>query len=416
MFSVVEGCLAPTVVPSRDKKLLEVQMRIRKCVYVYYYFDHPEVGFGNVRLQTWAPYTVNICLNGRHWLEKGLIANGVGYQKKDNCFVWLSDIAKAQELMDAQLKTHWPDLLDGLTLKMCPVLPELCSPFRIQYYWSADETEFATDVMFRSKARLDTLFPKLVKHGLITSDSNAILRYRGKRTPSSSRGTMPEEIKSDCRKRHEGVRLKHWINGDSIKMYNKQATILRVETTINNTRNFKSFRPANDDNSKPCTWQKMRKGVNDLQRRCEISRQSNERYLDALGALEVDKTLHEVAQDVCNRTSRNGRAIRGLNPWNKDDYRLLTFLAKGEFAVNGFRNKQLRLWIEPHAQSLSRDECKKLTAKATRLIGMLRAHGLIRKVPKENRYLLTKKGQIFVYRPRFFGHKFAHDSFAFFEA
>lgn len=63
--------------------------------------------------------------------------------------------------------------------------------------------------------------------------------------------------------------------------------------------------------------------------------------------------------------------------------------------MNGFRNKQLRHWTEPYAQSLSQEQCKKLTFKATRLIGMLRAHGLIRKVRKENRYLLTKKGQTF---------------------
>ena len=393
MFSVVEGCVAPTVMPNRESKRLEIQMRLRKCVFIYYYFDHPQVGFGNVRLQTWAPYTVNICLNGRHWLEKQLVANGMGYQKNDNCFVWLENIGAAQALMDEQLKTHWPELLNSLVLKMCPVLPELFTPFHIQYYWSADETEFATDVMFRSKARLDALFAKLVKYGMIVSDSNAVLRYFGKRAQGSSQGMVPREIKSDCRRRYEGMRIKHWVNGDSIKMYNKQAVVLRVETTINHPRNFKAFRPANDDTSKPCTWQKMRKGVNDLHRRCEVSRQSNERYLDAMGALEVDKTLQEVAKDVCNRTSRNGRSVRGLNPWNRIDNQLLKFLAKGEWAVNGFRNRHLCQWIEPQANTLCAEDRKRLAAKATRLIGMLRAHGLIRKVPKENRYVLTKKGQ-----------------------
>jgi hypothetical protein len=394
MLSVVETCLAPTVVPNRASKHLEVQMRPRRCLFIYYYFDHPQVGFGHVRLQTWAPYGATICLNGRHWLEKLLLANGVDHLKVGNCFPWVADVAAAQKLMDAQLQTNWPELLDGLVLKMCPVLPGLCMPFEIRYYWSAEETEFATDVMFRSKAVLDALFPKLVLYGMRVSDCRAVLRYFAKRSADSSCGCVPDQIMSDCRRRHEGVRIKHWVNGDSVKMYNKEGVVLRVETTINNARNFKAFRSANDDPSKPCTWQKMRKGVSDLHRRCEVSRNSNARYLDAMGTLQVEKTLHEVAAGVCNRTSVKGRTVRGLNPWNALDFKLLTFLAKGEWAVNGFRNKTLCRWLESKADTLPAEERKRLSAKATRLMGMLRAHGLIRKMARENRYVLTQKGQL----------------------
>lgn len=393
MLSVVETCVSPTVAPNRGSRQLEVRMRPRKCVFIYHYFDHPQVGFGHVRLQTWAPYTAHICLNGRHWLEKQLLAAGVGHLKTGNCFPWIADVAAAQRLMDAQLETNWPALLDSLALGMCPALPDLCAPLKVQRYWSADQTEFATDVMFRSAAALGALFPKLVLYGTRVSDCRAVLRYFGRRPCVSSLGSVPDQVQSDCRRRHEGVRIKHWVNGDSIKMYDKDGCVLRVETTINNPRNFKAFRPANDDPAKPPTWQKMRKGVSDLHRRCEVSRGCNARYLDAMGAMQADKTLREVAGDACNRTHRKGRAVRGINPWNTLDFKLLTFMAKGEWAINGFRNKNLCKWIEPKAECMGVDERKRLAAKATRLIGMLRAHGLIRKVPKENRYVLTQKGQ-----------------------
>jgi hypothetical protein len=394
LLSTVELCVAPTVCPNRETKQLEVRMLPRKCVFLYYYFDHPEVGFGHVRLQTWAPYTVNLCLNGRHWLEKQLRAHQVDYVKAGNCFPWIANVALAQELMDAQLKTNWPALLNGLVFNLCPILPTLCAPFELRYYWSADETEFATDVMFRSKADLDALFPALVLHGMRVSDCKAVLRYFGRRSEVASLGRAPNQVQTDCRRRHEGVRIKHWVNGDSIKAYNK-GSVLRTETTINNARNFKAFRAANDDETKPCTWQKMRKGVADLHRRCEVSQKANERYLDALSVAQLNETLHAVAQDACNRTSRNGRPVRGLNPWNEQDFALLTFLAKGEWALNGFRNKNLCQWLEPSAQTLSVPERRRLSARVTRLIGLLRAHSLIRKVPKENRYVLTKTGQTF---------------------
>lgn len=394
MFSVLELCVAPTVVPNRETRQLDLVMRSRKCIFIYHYFDHPDVGFGHVRLQTWAPYTVTICLNGRHWLEKQLQAHGIAYRKAGNCFPWIADVARAQELMDAQLKTRWPELLNGLVLNLCPGLFTLCAPFEIRYYWSADETEFATDVMFRSQADLDAIFPSLVLHAMRVSDCKAVLRYFGRRAESSSLGRVPNQVETDCRRRHEGVRVKHWVNGDSVKMYNRPGA-LRTETTINNARNFKAFRSANDDESKPASWQKMRKGVNDLHRRCEVSRKSNERYLDALSVVQVNKTLREVAKETCNRTSRNGRSVRGLNPWNNQDFALLTFLAKGDWALNGFRNKMLCMHLNPHFDKLSPQDRKKLSGKASRLIALLRAHGLIRKIPKENRYMLTETGQTF---------------------
>jgi hypothetical protein len=395
MFSVVESCIAPTVCPNKATKQLDVVMRSRKCVFIYYYFDHPLVGFGNVRLQTWAPYTVHICLNGRHWLEKQLIAHNIDYLKADNCFPWISDVEKAQALMDEQLKTDWPALLNGLVTKMCPSLFSLCDPYTLKYYWSADETEFATDVMFRSKQELDALFPTLLQHAMRIADCQAVLRFFGKAGETTRRGKVPAQIQSDCRKRYEGIRIKHWVKKNSLKMYNKADTILRGETTTNDTRDFKAFRPANDDETKPAKWQKMRKGVSDLHRRCEVSAKSNERYLDAMCMAQVEKTLHETARDACNRTKRNGRPIRAMNPWNEQDFKLLTFLAKGEWALNGFRNKNLCAWFTPQYDKLPPEERKKLSAKSSRLLAMLRAHGLIRKVSKEHRYLLTEKGQMF---------------------
>lgn len=329
MLSTLEMCVAPTVGPNRKTKQLELHMLPRKCIFIYHYFDHPQVGFGHVRLQTWAPYTVTICLNGRHWLEKQLLARKVAYYKAGNCFPWIGNIALAQELLDAQLSTNWPAFLNGLALNMCPDLMKLIASFQPRYYWSADETEFATDVMFRSKTDLDVLFPRLLSHGMRISDCHAVLRYFGRRSVDSSLGTAPNQVQSDCRRRHEGLRIKHFVNGDSIKMYNKEGTVLRVETTINNARNFKAFRPANDDESKPSTWQKMRKGVNDLHRRCEVSEKANERYLNAISAVEVNKTLHQVAHDACNRKFRKGRSVRGINPWNEQDFPALNLPGQG---------------------------------------------------------------------------------------
>jgi hypothetical protein len=200
---------------------------------------------------------------------------------------------------------------------------------------------------------------------------------------------------SDCRKFHEGFRVKHWLNRNSVKMYNKSGSILRIETTINHTRDFKVFRSPADDAARPASWQPMRKGVSDLHRRCELSDQCNERYGEAMAAAQVQEKLKEVVTPACNRIRKDGKSYRGLNPWQQQDYQLLRFLAQGHQALNGFRNKDLRRWLYPPSDEADPKTRRREAGRTTRCIKLLRAHGLVRKVAKENRYTLTAQGQKF---------------------
>ncbi len=63
-------------------------------------------------------------------------------------------------------------------------------------------------------------------------------------------GIAPDEVVSDYRRRYEGIRVKHSVKYNSVKMYNKRGSLLRIETKINNTRDFKDFRSPNDDEGK----------------------------------------------------------------------------------------------------------------------------------------------------------------------
>ena len=391
LLSVVEPCIAPTVKGNKTLKTLVLEMRQRKCVWLYYYFNDPTFGFGHVRLQSWLPFNVFIWLNGRHWLERQLQSHGIKYVKDGNCFPWIKDIHAAQELMNQQLQANWSEMLNTLTFQMCPDLQNtlLIPP---DYYWSADATEWATDIMFKSRQALDVIYPTLIYHAMKTSDSSAVMRYLGKR---NIKGRGPKEVLTDYRRRYEGIRVKHWKNDNSVKLYNKSGSILRIETTINGTRDFKVLRHPNDDKQRPLSWQKMRKGVSDLHRRCEISQQCNERYADALSSAQIEQTLKEVLSPACNKIKKRGKRYRGLNPWQAEDYQLLTFLAKGEHAISGFRNKDLRHWLYPKAKHADKQQQRRYAGRTTRRIKLLRVHGLVRKVAKENRYVLTSKGQQF---------------------
>jgi len=353
-FSVLETCYAPRIKGNKAKKQLELKIVPSKCIHLYHYFNHPEYGFGHVRLQAWAPYNIFICLNGRHWLERQLLKRRIAYIKDGNCFPWIEDVSMAQKIVDKQLETNWAMMLNGLVKKMCPRLARIL-PLRPDYYWSADETEWATDIMFRSVTELDKLYPDLIYYAMKTSDSSSVMKYFGRRCLSRSgqiKGRAPREVMSDFRKFYEGVRVKHWLNYNSIKIYNKSGSILRIETT-------------------------MRKGVSDLHRRCEVSGKCNERYADSLAMAQVQEKLKEVVSPACNKVKKKGKSYRGLNPWQKEDYQLLTFLAKGENALSGFRNKDLRDWLYPESKNISKQEQKRYSGRTTRRIKLLRVHGLV---------------------------------------
>jgi hypothetical protein len=396
MFSAVEPCWSPLVKGNRQEQRLELEMGERKCVHVYHYFDDPQVGFGHVRLQTWLPFTVQICLNGRHWLEKQLQGEGIAYVKDGNCFPYIADLEAAQRLLDEQLRTAWPALLDRLLTATCPVMGEVLAPLEPAYYWSADETKYATDLIFRDGAELARLYPRLIRHAITVSDTPTVMRFLGKRNVTASgqiKGRLPDEVCSDWRRRAEGVRIKHWVDRNSVKAYDKSGTILRIETTINNTRPYKVWRRPEDDPNRAPSWQKLRKGVADLHRRSEVSDQCNQRYEAMLASAEIDQTVKDAVADSCRRLVRDGRPYRGLNLWRDDDFRLLSFLAQGEWAIRGFRNRDLRDYLGGSKAPADPAAARRQSARATRLIRLLRAHGLIRKVSGEHRYLLTDQGR-----------------------
>ena len=73
---------------------------------------HPQFGFCHVRLQTWVPLRVQVYLNGREWLGRQMQAEDIGFVKRENSFVWIAQMARAQELANAQLDQTWEQVLE----------------------------------------------------------------------------------------------------------------------------------------------------------------------------------------------------------------------------------------------------------------------------------------------------------------
>jgi hypothetical protein len=395
VLTAVEPCWSFEIVRDRAGKRIEAEPRYRKCLHLYHYQIHPRFGLMSARIQTWFPFRIQICVNGREWLARSMDAAGLHYVQRDNCFTWLEHPERAQQLMDRQVRSDWPVLLNDIARSLNPLHATMFAAFPMQYYWSTYQSEWATDVMFGKAATLAHLYPRLVQHGLTTFLSPDVMRFLGRKAPPY--GNLPPrleaEVVSDVKRRPEGVRIKHRVGENSVKMYDKQGSVLRVETTINDVDDFKTFRaPENKPNAAP-SWQRMRKGVADLHRRAEVSQAANDRYLEALASVEDTTSLGELAARLCRPARHNGRRVRALNPHAPADAALLTAISRGEFTLNGFRNRDLRTLLFSKVPA-SKSERQRQAAAVSRKLLLLRAHHLIRKVPRTHRYLLTKAGRI----------------------
>jgi hypothetical protein len=393
IWSVVEPCLTYFVRRDRAQKKLVLRLEPGKCLHYYFYFLHEQLGLLHLRLQTWFPFALHLCLNGRLWLARQLDQHHIGYVQRENCFTWLADTARAQALAHAQLQNHWPTLLQPLVEQCHPHAAELCRPLALSYYWSVSESEYATDVMFRSPAALARLYPALVHQGIQHFGSTDVLRFLGHKVQANGQvhGNHQGEILSSLKHRPEGLRLKHQANGNSIKLYDKHGSVLRVETTLNRPHQFRVYRASERDPEQKKRWLVLRKGVGDLQRRAEICQASNGRYLEALASVRAGQTAGEVARSVCRPVRKAGRSYRALNPWSEPDAALLALLSRGEWTVSGFRNRDLRAALYPNRADLL--EHRRQAGRLTRALARLRAHGIIKKITGTYRYHLTTQGR-----------------------
>ena len=342
----------------------------------------------HVRLQTWLPMTIQVCLNGREYLARQMDKAGIGYEQRDNCFTQIEDLPRAQKLLDRLTTRKWERVLKQFAARVNPWFQGKNALDERGYYWTVMQGEFATDIMFRDAAALKALYPALVDHAMKQFSCEDTLRFLGRRIqPTRYNG----EVRTTLKHRPEGVRIKHWVEENSIKMYDKQGSVLRIETTINNARRFKVRRPTTRNGEACLGWVPLRKGVADMTRRVEISRAANERYLEALSVVGDPAPTSEVLDPVSRRITRQGRPYRGLRPVSAEECRLFGILLRGEHALQGIRNADVRKHLYPHDEK-NADRRRRASGRVTRYFRLLRAHGLIRKVPTTRYYRVTIKG------------------------
>jgi hypothetical protein len=386
VLQVMETCRTVKLRQGQGRPRLAFACRPQRVL--YYYFMDPQYGLMYVRLQTWFPFTLQVYVNGHDWLARQLQRRGVGFAQQDNAFTQLDQPDVAQRLADRFPKLCWVKTLNRWARQVNPLLGQSWLG-KADYYWVIDQAEYSTDVLFRSRARLAELYPRLLDHALLHFSAQDILQFLGRRLHTRFDG----EVLTDCKKdRLPGARIKHRMKNNWLKMYDKYGQILRIETVINQPREFKVRRCRLRQGRRQMCWCPMNKGVANFYHYHAVARAANARYLNALAAVDVPSTTAKQVDRVSRPAWFHQRRRRSLNLLHPEEQRLFRAVLRGEGRLRGFRNQELVQELFGPGR-VSAEEKRRRSLRVCRHLQLLRAHGLIAKVPHSHRYQVTARGE-----------------------
>ena len=250
-----------------------------------------------------------------------------------------------------------------------------------------DQAELATDLIFTSREAQAGLYPRLLEHAGVNFSARDILGFLGRRFHPRFDG----EVLTSCRKgRWPGARVKHRMKNNWLKMYDKFGLMLRIETVINDPREFRVRRLRTCAGHPRMVWCPMNKGVINHHRYREVSLVANQRYLDAQSTIEDPAPAYSQLKELTEPAIVSGRSHAGFNPANSADVRLFQAVLDGEHLLRGFRNADIREAF--YVPSKEVGEQHRQTHAVGRMLKRLHVRGLIVKVPRSHRWHVSQKG------------------------
>ena len=375
ILSAMEPC--GSYKPWHDKKTHKTYLKPDdgKCLHYYVYFIDEDLGLCSLQVPTWCPFRLQFYCNGHSVVARQMSQRNIEYRALDNAFGWIADFERAQKLADEFRVKMLHRKLDGLADRYCPVVKQ----FELNYHWSLDQVEFATDIVFQRQSDLQAIYERLTRTAIHTVKPDNIATFLGRKL----NGNYQDEMGNRFNTRIEGTRLKHTMGPVSIKMYDKFRLILRIETTVVNVSFFKHYREVeHKDGTRSMAWAEMKKSIYSLAPLRELLLAANRRYLEFISTLEDDKVGTDKLNKISQPVEEKDRSYRGFNFFDPEDEDLFEALGSGEFNISGFQNKDLRRLVKG-----------KNTGQISRLMKRLRIHGMTKKIGRTYKYYLTGLGK-----------------------
>jgi len=334
----------------------------------YFYVQDREWGPAFLKIGTYLPYPVKLCLNGHEWVKQRLRRQRIRFESLDNGFLSCADPAALQTACDALSPADVQAFFDRWSHR----LPwPMSNPERDAGYdhrLAICQLEVSLTQVFERPVQGRHFFEAVIRENLDLGRPNRIRLLFPLRI---TRATPPPPFGYRTRVITNGVEPSLHVEYKSshVKQYFKEQHALRTETTINNPNDFY-----------------VNKAVDNLPYLRELGHQANRKLLEA------ERVSHHcvLSQDAFDRlqypTIENGQRASALRFGDSRVMALFQALCAFSHLPRGFRNRDLRPAVEA---LLGRPYSP---AQMTYDLRRLRLKGLLHRIPNTHRYIATTYG------------------------
>ncbi len=334
----------------------------------YIYINDHKLGLCYLKISSYLPFVSEFYFNGHNYLQKQFDLSKKTYTKKENSFTKVQDLGLLNNLvknfkpsMAIERVSYWMDIFFRFNQGSKSTRSKL-----IKHNWFTYQTEISTNLIFKSPKFAKTYFENILsKHHTIGLPDKLTKIFGLSRKRNNSKTTQ-NKFKTKAV-------IKHWLEKNSIKCYNKNGCLLRVETTIN----------------KPdLPGLKLKKPAINLMAYFWYGLKSNSRYIETISDIDISfldkQILSKYHQTVTN--SRGGK-IAAPDLRKEHQIEFLEVLLSATHRAFGFRSKDLK-------QKLGKTW---KTAKIAYELRKLRERGAVKKIQSSHYYQLTKEGFTWIF-------------------
>lgn len=339
----------------------------RRVTCYYFYLWDADFGPAFVKICAYFPYPGKIWLNGHEWAKRQATKAGIEFTELSNGFASCEQTEALQAICDrlgpATINVFVERWLARLPLPFGPADRDA------GYWWetSMRQVEIARTIVFDAPRHARGFFEALIADNLDLGRPHNVEIIFGRRVRRDTIGTFRTAID---RRDNGGVLLNVFYRHSRIKQYLKDGRAMRIETVINAPRDL------------GCLARLPH--LDELQTK---ARACNRRILDAervgQGCVLASPAFERIAHPTVDAAGGRTPALRFGDP---RVMALTGALCQTLLAATGFTNKSLRALIAGLLGSDYRP------GQMTYDLRRLRLAGLIRRIPRSNRYLLTPDG------------------------
>lgn len=334
----------------------------------YFYVQDREWGPGFLKIGTYLPYPVKLCLNGHEWVKQQLGRAGLAFESLDNGFLACAAPKRLQTIADQLGPADVQGFFDRWSRRLPWPLTAADWGAGYTHRLAINQLEASLTQVFDRPVQGRHFFEAVIRDNLDLGRPSRVgllfPRRITKTTPSPMHGYRTRVIT-------DGVAPSLHVEYKSshVKQYFKEERALRTETTINNPKDFT-----------------INKGVDNLTHLRDLGQGVNRKLL------EVERVSHQcvLTQEALDRlqhpTVETGQRASALRFGDPRVMALCQAITGFTHLPRGFHNRGLRPQVEallgrPYA-----------TAQMTYDLRRLRLKGLIHRVTGTHRYTATTYG------------------------